>query len=403
MHFILAMAPQQAEMRGELSGAALAFAAAVTLGTVLLFGIAPALRAARTDPGAVMKSASRQSAGRRGDARFRSALSVVQIAFSTVLLVLAGLFTHSLANVGRVDLGMNVESLVTFTVSPRLNGYSPERVMALYDDLESRFAAQPGVTGVASASVAVLANSNWNSQVVIQGEERRRGPDGVAAMNEVSVDFFRTLGVPLTAGRTFTAADDLGAPPVAVVNEAFVRQFGLGTDVVGRRFGYREEESDRFEIAGLVADAKYSSVKNDTPAQFFLPRRQNDNLGTLSFYVRGALDEDVLLAMVPRVVAEVDPQLPVTQLVTMERQVEESVYFDRLVTLLSAGFVVLGAGYLPARRASAVAPMEALRYEYRRVSSKASGAAPEPRRRALPGRRRGTCPARLRSAGSRGR
>jgi putative ABC transport system permease protein len=338
---LTAMSPEGIDVRFQLNATALAFAAGATLGTVLLFGLVPAFRAARTDVGAVMKGAASRFAGRRGDVRFRAALSTTQIAFSAVLLVLAGLFAQSLANIARIDLGLDMESLVTFTVSPRLNGYSRERAMNLYDELEARLAVEPGVTAVASAAIPLLANNGRGSQLSLEGREHLDGPEAQVSLNEVSVGFLRALGVPLLRGRDLTDADAFGSARVALVNQTLVQQLRLGDNPVGARFGFDGGSANEVEIVGVVADSKYGKVKGDTPAQFFLPRRQNDNLGTLTFYVRGALDNDALLAMIPHAVAEIDPLLPVSYLMTMERQVEDNVYLERLMTMLSAAFATL--------------------------------------------------------------
>ena len=126
---------------------------------------------------------------------------------------------------------------------------------------------------------------------------------------------------------------------VAVVNEAFVRHFGLGADVIGRRFGNERE----IEIVGLVRDHTYSGVKEEIPPQYYVPRRQGplELLYKLTFYIRAGIDADALVRRIPQVVADIDPNLPVTNIITMERQVQENVYLDRLVTMLSASLSAL--------------------------------------------------------------
>jgi predicted permease len=325
-----------------LNRAAMLFTAAVSIATVLLFGAAPAIQSTRPDLGSRIRGQSPQSVGGRGVARFRSLLATTQIAFSMVLLVLAGLFTRSLVNIARVDLGMNVDSLVTFMVSPRLNGYDKQRVMSVYDGIEAALREQPGVAGVGTSYIPLLSNSDWGGGVTIDaadGTEARR--DSNVKVNEVGNDFFRTLSIPLLAGRVFTEADGPGAPRVAVVNESFVRKFGLGNDAIGKRFARDGADARDTEIVGVVADAKYSTVKGEIPAQYFLPRRQDDNIGTLAFYVRGSVDSAALLRTIPRLVARIDPDLPVSNLATMRSEVEANVFLDRLVAILSAAFAAL--------------------------------------------------------------
>jgi predicted permease len=275
--------------------------------------------------------------------RFRNSLATTQIALSMLLLGLAGLFTQSLMNVARVNLGMNVDSLVTFAVSPRLNGYSPERTMSVFDRLEEALAAAPGVVDVASAAVPLLADSNSRNSLTVQGFEAAPTTDTGASMNAVSVGFFRAMSIPLLAGREFGPTDVVNAPRVAVVNQAFLQKFGLGMDAVGTRVaeGTREGVELDTEIVGIAADAKYSQVKDEIPPQYFLARRQNDIIGTLAFYVRGSRDPDALFATIRRVANAVDPNLPVANLVTMETTVKNNVFFDRMVALFCGAFAAL--------------------------------------------------------------
>ena len=320
--------------------ASLLFAAVATLMTVVLFGLAPAVHATRADLASVIKGQAPQAVGGRGTARFRAALATAQIALSTLLLGLAGLFTQSLANVARVDLGMNVDSLVSFSVAPRLSGYTAEGTAQLFDRIEHELAAVPGVSDVTSASVRVIADETWGYGVSVDGFEQKVGVSTDAMSNMVSPGFFKTLGVPLLAGRDFTDTDRLGASRAAIVNQAFVRKFGLGDSPLGKRFGVGQAEHD-IEIVGVAADAKYNKVKGEIPAQYFLPWRQDPSIGRLSFYVRVTVEPATLLQALPRVIASIDPNLPLDGLTTVRRSVQENVFLDRLVALLSAGFAAL--------------------------------------------------------------
>jgi predicted permease len=325
-----------------LSGRMLGFAAVVTLGTGLLFGLFPALHSTRADLLSTLKGQSGQPSGARAAARFRSSLATAQIAISMALLISAGLFTKSLFNISRVDLGLQIDNLVTFGVSPLLNGYTPERSRILFERLEDELAALPGVTSVTASLVPLLAGSNWGSSVSVEGFERGPDTDANSRFNEIGPDYFRTLGIPLIAGREFTRADALGAPKVAIVNEAFAKKFNLGRDAVGKRMagGGLDAELDT-EIVGLVQNAKYSEVKQEIPPLFFQPYRQDERAGFLNFYIRTATRPEALLPLITRTVAQLDPNLPVEQLRTMPQQVRENVFFDRFVTVLSASFAAL--------------------------------------------------------------
>ena len=335
-------APVANSLSMSLSPAALAFATVVTLTTVLAFGLSPALRLTRAAAAASMKGHAAQSIAGRGLVRVRATLATAQIAVSLVLLVLAGLFAQSLTNIARVDLGLDVDSLVTFSARPMLSGYSAERARAVFDRIHQEVAAEPGVTSVASATIPVMTNSNWTSTLAIEGVDGGPGVDTNASQNDVSPGYFGTFSIPLVVGRDFDDRDRLGSPQVAIVNESFVRRFDLGGDVVGKRLGNDGPAGELdIEIVGVVADAKYSNVKAPTPPQFFMPHSQSANLGGLTFYVRAALEPDAVAASIRRVVANIDPDLPIGEVVAMRRVVQGNVFLDRLVAALSSGFAVL--------------------------------------------------------------
>jgi predicted permease len=160
----------------------------------------------------------------------------------------------------------------------------------------------------------------------------------------VGPGFFRTLGIPLVAGREFTAADRLGSPRVAVVNEAFARKFGLGRRAVGKRMA-RDGRSPAgvldIEIVGLVRDATHSEVKGEAPPLYYAPYRQDSTVTAAAFYARTSLAPEQVLRAIPAAVARLDPNLPVAMLKTMPQQVRENVYLDRMIGTLSAAFALL--------------------------------------------------------------
>ncbi len=258
------------------------------------------------------------------------------------LLACAGLFTRSLLNVSRVDLGIKVDNVVTFGISPELNAYRSERSRQLFARLEEELAALPGVTGVTTALVPLLGGSSWGSDVQVEGFQSGPDIDSNSRFNEVGAGYFRTMGVPLIAGREFTPADVVGSPKVTIVNEAFAKKFNLGRDAVGKRIGSgRTGEALDIEIVGLVQNAKYNEVKREVPPLFFRPYRQDDSVGSMTFYVRTGVDSASFLVNIPKVVATLDPNLPIENLRTLEQQVQNSVFLDRLMTTLSAAFAVL--------------------------------------------------------------
>jgi predicted permease len=326
-----------------LDRAALAWAGVLALGTGLLFGMFPAFHSTRPNLVSILKDQAGQKGASRTAARFRAGLATTQIALSMALLVAAGLFTRSLVNVSRVDLGIQTDNVLTFAVSPQLNGYTLERTVALFERLEDELAALPGVTGVTASTVRLIAGNNWGNNVSVQGFEAGPDTDTNSNFTLVGPGYFRTLGIPLIAGREFTRADALGAPKVAIVNEAFAKKFNLGRDAVGKRMSNSSGSGTKLdmEIIGLVQNTKYSEVKQEIPPIFFLPYRQNERLGFINFYARTSVDPEQLLPTIHGVVARLDPNLPVEDLKTLPQQVRENVFLDRMISTLSASFAVL--------------------------------------------------------------
>jgi predicted permease len=325
----------------HLQPSVLLFTGGLSILTGLLFGMFPALHSTRPDLVTTIRAGAGQIAGARAAARFRTALVTAQIALSMALLISAGLFLKSLRNVGRVELGLRTERVVTFGVSPELNGYPPERSRILFERLEEEILSIPGVSAVSAGMVPLLTGSNWGNDVSVQGF--RRGPevDSNSRFNEVGPGYFRTLGVPVLAGREFTAADRLGAPKVAIVNEAFAKKFNLGRDAVGKFMATGGTDELDVQIVGLVKDAKYSQVKDEIPPLYFQPYRQDDHVGALTYYVRTAGDPNAVMRAVPGVVAKLDPNLPVENLKSLPQQVRENVFLDRMISTLSGAFAVL--------------------------------------------------------------
>ena len=309
--------------------------AALALFAAAAFGVAPALSLARTTPGQVLRAAGAggRATGGRLAARFRTALTTVQVALSMALLVLAGWFARSLVNAERVDIGMRTDSLVTFAVAPERNGYALPRAAALFDELERELAALPGVTGVGTSLMPLLANANWNNNVAVEGVDTTS--DAKVSFNFVNPGFFKTVGAPLLAGRDFADGDSADRPKVAIVNERFVEQFGLGRDALGRRMSMAPGAPVDVEIVGVVRDAKYSEVKDPTPAQVFGARLQSFPASALNFYVRSTIEPLALRKTIEQVLARADASLPLMQFRTMREVVSQNLFVDRFMSKLA--------------------------------------------------------------------
>jgi putative ABC transport system permease protein len=318
----------------SLNFAAVTVSFAIASLSAIAFALLPTLKLVATDPVRALQGSAARAFGGKNLGRFRFALATTQIALSMLLLVLAALFTQSLANIARVDLGLRTESVVTFMVAPNLSGYSDERQAQTLAAIERELEAEPGVTHAAYSRVAVLSGSEWGTGISVEGYEPADNMDRVVNLNLVSPGFFETLEIPLLSGRLFADTDTRDRPLVAVVNESFARRFGLGDNPVGKRLG-REEALDT-EIVGLVRDAAYSSVKDDFPAQLFLARVQSPEYrNEHTFYVRGELPPESLLAAAPRIVARVDSNLPVMDASMLESVMRRTVKTDWLLVTIS--------------------------------------------------------------------
>lgn len=333
-------ASASAGLEFTLQPAVLAFATALALATGIAFGLFPAWHNTRGELVTTIRANAGHIAGARAAARFRGTLVTLQISLATALLVAAGLFMRSLVNVTRVDLGVHIDSVVTFVLSPERAGYDSIRAPLYYASVEEALAGMPGVTSVTSSVVPLMGGFNRSRPVDVQGFPSGPDVDASAKYNPVGVNYFSTLGVHPIAGREFTVADRMGAPAVAVVNQAFVKKFGLSAGAVGKFMSMTRPQSGNIQIVGVVPDVKYSAVKQPVPPVFYLPWRQFSDLPSMSFYLRTPQPETVLRS-IDGVVRTIDPGVPVEGLKTMPEQIRDNVFLDRMISILSSAFAVL--------------------------------------------------------------
>src|SRR6185295_7523154 len=243
LHGITAMLPSEATstMDFSLSTMAVVFTGVLSLGTGILFGIVPALQSTRPDLVTELRNNSGKLSGSRGAARFRTSLVTAQIALSMALLISAGLFIKSLRNISRVDLGVTIDNMVTFGISPSLSGYDTTRSKALYSRVEDELAALPGVTGVTASMVALLAGNNWGQGVSVEGFKKDPDTDAGSRFNGGGPNYFKVLGVPILSGRDFTPSDNASSQRVAIVNETFAKKFNLGRNAVGKHMSVNND------------------------------------------------------------------------------------------------------------------------------------------------------------------
>ncbi len=339
---ITALLPAQvaATLSFSIDGQVLLFTAGISLATGLVFGIAPAVQSTRPDLVTELRNNSGKLSGSRGAARFRASLVTAQISLSMALLIAAGLFVKSLRNVSRVDLGVNIDNMVSFGVSPAKSGYDSTRALALYARLEQVLSAVPGVQSVTSSGIPLLEGDNWGEGVSVQGFHKEPDTDAGSRYNIVGPNYFHVLGVPILDGRDFTASDESGSMKVAIVNETFAKKFGLGRNAVGKKMSMDNDSLD-ITIIGLAKDSKYSDVKDTIPPVFVRPYRQAGRVNSINYYLRSSGSPIQLLREIPAAIKQVDPNLPVEDLQLTPVTVADNVFLDRMITTLSASFAVL--------------------------------------------------------------
>ncbi|HTM42924.1 MAG TPA: ADOP family duplicated permease, partial [Terriglobales bacterium] len=328
----------------QLDGRILAFAAALSLLTALLFGLLPALRAARADLQSTLKDLGASLSHRLSSVRLRKALIVGQVALTAVLLTAAGLFTRSLLNLQNTNLGVRPDHVVEFTIAPQLSRYSPQRALAFVERLRQAIAATPGVSSVSAATIPILANDEWGSDVTIQGYTAREGEDMHVWRNEVGPNYFATLGTPLLAGREFSQSDTAASPLVAVVNATFARRYLQGRNPLGVHFRLGAgADKPEIQIVGVVKDSKHSDPRDTIHPFVYAPYTQDPTFGRATFYARTSSEPAAMATTLRKIVQSFDSNLPVYDLETLTQQVDETVFADRLLTSLSLCLGLLAA------------------------------------------------------------
>ena len=262
-----------------------------------------------------------------------------------MLLVCAGLFARSLGNLMQHNFGFRTERLLTFSVDPGLNGYNVDRGLAFYRDLAKRLEALPGVDSVAFAEFGPLSHSTRITNVAVQGFSSKDDDEMLVRIMTVGPGFFRTLGTPLIEGREFDERDGRAGPKIAVVNQAFARRFFGERPVTGRHMSIGAGGPLDLTIAGVVADVQNSSLREPSKPTFYIPYEQSVEgavrIQRASFFVRASSGLASLPAAIRHLVGRLDNTVPVYALRTMEQQVQESVFTDRLIAALSIAFGAL--------------------------------------------------------------
>ena len=318
----------------------LLFTFVVTVMTALVFGLLPAFRASRPDPWTTLKDTIGSIAGGSGSLFLRKGLVTVQVALSFLLLFGAGLFVRSLHNLKSTDTGVALDNLVSFQLSASLNGYDNERGTRFYEALLEKISSAPGVKSAAYVSVPILAGSEWDSSMAVEGHTFKDGEDMQAFMNALSPGYFRTMGIPVLEGRDFTRMDAKDDATVAIVNRAFAEHFFKGRSAIGRRLGFGGGPGTKLtiDIIGVVENALYEGPREGVHRQVFIPRWGKSDA---TYYLRTATTSSDAFTTIRNQVRQLDDSIPVYDLKTVEGQLDETLLTDRLIALLSAGFGLL--------------------------------------------------------------
>jgi len=328
----------------------IAFAFGLSLLTGILFGLAPALMALRVQPIEALRSNARTTA--QGASFVQRGLVVVQAALSLVLLAVAGLFVQSLSKAQSIDMRLDATNRYIIHINPQAAGYKTTEVEALYRTVEDRFHALPGVVKVGLCTYTPMEENNWSTGVKVQGEnDLHKGSSWVKGTPE----YFDSVGTHVVAGRGFTPQDVLGAPPVAVVNQEFAKQFFGTRNPVGHRFGFPDTGKDgNYEIVGVVENTTYTSVYWKNHAMYFVPLTQRpavtDPENTidkdLSMYagaivVQTGRPMSGFEKLAGDTLANINPNLTIVKFQTFQQQIDDRFVEERLIARLTSLFGML--------------------------------------------------------------
>lgn len=325
------------------------FALGLSVASVLLFGLVPALHASRLDLSDALKQGGSKGAVFTGTGGARSALVVAEVTLSFVLLIGAALLLRSFQVLHQVDLVFATERVLLAHASyAQDDEEDARRAAAFYRDLLERVRAVPGVRNAAGASFAPLSGATSDAGYFIEGRpERPPGEYDSAEMQVITPGYFKVLGIPLRLGRDFDERDTLERPPVAIINEALAREAFQGRSPLGQRIrtGFRKTTMQWMEIVGVAADTRRLDPSRPPQPELFVAASQHPEIPGLSMLVRTSQDQDSLAATLRTVVHETDPTVPV-RFETLDRMFAQALAYPRFRTQLvgaSAGMAVLVA------------------------------------------------------------
>jgi len=317
----------------------LGFTCVISLLAGAVFGLVPALQSTRPKLASTLKD---QAGGviRGGSAGLRKGLVVAQVSLSLLLLIGAGLFLQSLRNLKTLDPGFTTKGLLAFDVDPTLSKYDRSWSEAYYRRLDDRLNGTPGVEAHTFAWVPLLENNEWDNWVTIEGYSAKQDERPDPHMQYCTPGFFKTMKIPVVLGRDFTDRDVKNSQKVALVNQKFVKKYFAGVDPLGRHIGMGIDPGTKLDIQviGVVGDTKYESLRDEIPEEMYVPVTQQNFLNGGTMYVRTAADPVNFFNTLREAVREVDVNVPIDNMRTLDNQMEISLLTERLLATLSTVF-----------------------------------------------------------------
>jgi predicted permease len=324
----------------------LAFTMVVSFLTGVLFGLAPGLRAARTDLNFALKGSATGTTrgGRHAGMSMGRVLVAGQIAVSLSVLIVAGLFLHSLQKLASLNPGFDHDHLLQFNLMfLEANGYKGAGIHQLHQQLLERLETVPGVRGATLAFMGLFTGNGFGNQVSVDGSLPKPDPEYYSQGDLVSPRHFATIGQPLLMGRDITPADERSVPLAAVINQTFARKFFGKSNPIGKIVTHDRDHPQQFAIVGVVADAKHNSLREPATPQFYLPFFQvnGDEPSSASFEIRYSGNPATVAAAIRAAVKEAAPSIPPVEIHTMNELMGQSLITERVITQLAAFFGLL--------------------------------------------------------------
>jgi predicted permease len=321
----------------------LVFTAGISLLTSIVFGVAPSLRGSRVDPGNAAKLDSRSVGDRIRGWSLSHVLVVAQVALSLMLLITASLFTRTLRNLEDSNTGFERNNVIQVHVDLEAAGYRTEQMAALAARITERIRMVPRIESASASVHGFGAGIMRICCVSFDGRNAQPDEEKVVRAQQVTPDYFGTMGIAMVAGRSFSPTDTMDRPEVAVINETMAIRYLDKTNPVGRHFGWSPQESGKIEIIGVVKDARYDNLREETPPMVYQSISQR--AGNLNYVEVRLKPSSFAIALVIQdirsAIKAIDSRVPVLETATMAAQVHRALGQERLLAQLSSAFGLL--------------------------------------------------------------